>query len=222
MTRPFVLGTAASLSLLALASCGQSARQAQSDSTTSTTATTSITSTKPTETTVVQEGSIPDPPFPLNANPLVGAPQVKSWPDLVAAAESAATAQGVRVALVDPMSALGSNPSLFFNGLAAAFIGSDVRVVESVGASGGAYLDQLVARVNATTPHLRASRITDATIDCALLPTETVDSLFCGVEGTSVEVEVPHASNSADSVADIARQIMPKVTMLNPTGHDHP
>ena len=48
------------------------------------------------------------------------------------------------------------------------------------------------------------------------------DSMFCGVMGTSVQIEVPHTTTSAESVSTIARAIMPTVTMLNPNGHDHP
>ena len=42
------------------------------------------------------------------------------------------------------------------------------------------------------------------------------------VMGTSVQIEVPHTTTSAESVSTIARAIMPTVTMLNPNGHDHP
>jgi hypothetical protein len=81
-----------------------------------------------------------------------------------------------------------------------------------------------VTRVNASLRNqgLRASRITDATIDCALLPSASVDELDCGVTGTMVTILVPHTRTSASSVEAIARSIMPKVTMLNPTGKDHP
>jgi hypothetical protein len=160
----------------------------------------------------------------LNANPLMGATEMKTWDDLVAAVESAAKVNGVRVAIVDPRPAVGPNPSIYFNGMATAFIGTDVTITESLGASGGPYLDQLVSRVNASraTGDLRASRITDGTIDCALVPSASVDQLDCGVDGTSVEILVLHTSTSATSVVSMARAIMPTVTMLNPTGKDHP
>jgi hypothetical protein len=105
-----------------------------------------------------------------------------------------------------------------------ALVGTDLIVTEGLGATGDPYLDRLVARVNANpkNPNLRASRIIEGTIDCALLPSDAVDELDCGVKGTMVTILVPHTSTSATKVVSIARSIVPKVTMLNPTGKDHP
>jgi len=149
---------------------------------------------------------------------------MKSWDDLLAAVESAAKANGVRVAIVDPRSALGSHPSIYFNGLTTAMVGTDLTVTEALGATGEPYLDQLVARVNASRKdsNLRASRISDGVIDCALLPSPTIDELDCGTKGTMVTILVAHTNTSASSIATIARSIMPNVTMINPTAKDHP
>jgi hypothetical protein len=212
--------------LLVLALTGACAKSGQLTAAVSSAANTTTASTEPpfVEGSFAPGGSTATTEVSLNANPLIGATEMKSWDQLVAAVEQAAKTSGVRIALVDPRPALGSNPSIFFNGLSAAFVGTDLTVTEGLGATGDPYLDQLVTRVNAsrTNPHLRASRMRDSGIDCALMPSETVDELVCGVAGTQVDLLVPHTDTSATSVASIARAITPDVTMINPTGNQHP